>query len=375
MHKLLIAALYIALLCQSVLANPNAGYPRSPEVSKDGRVTFRLLAPKATTVEIRGSFQIDDKQLRRTEGEPWEITIGPLEPGIYNYSFRVDGVYTLDPHNRWVKGWRRSANLFLVPGKPPRSWESQDTPRGEIHRHLIRSKSIHAEREVLVYTPPGYHENQNSGKTYPVLFLLHGSGDDATGWTNVGRAHCIADNLIAQSKAKPMVIVMPHGHADFDGWHEKQGQDWWDAHNYAVEMSFWKDIVPFINRRYRVSQHRDLRAIAGLSMGGGQSLSFGLKHPDQFGWVLAYSTGAPETPEKLQQKFGDLSETIKPKLLWIGCGRKDKNIKKNRVFFNLMKKRGFHATLHISDGGHSWSVWRTYLEMTLPLLFSESTSN
>ena len=252
--------------------------------------------------------------------------------------------------------------------------KAQDTPRGEIHRHLLRSKSVDAEREVLIYTPPGYHDHKNSERTYPVLFLLHGSGDAATGWTNVGRAHCIADNLIAQGKAVPMVIVMPHGHADFDGWYAKQGQDWWDTHNRAVETSFWKDIVPFINARYRVSQHRAQRAIAGLSMGGGQSLSFGLKNPDQFGWVLTYSSGAPDTPEKIQQKFGDLSKMEKPHLLWIGCGRKDKNIGKNQTFSDLMKERGFKTTLHVSDGGHSWSVWRLYLEMTMPLLFSQSIS-
>ncbi|MFT5470813.1 MAG: enterochelin esterase-like enzyme, partial [Verrucomicrobiales bacterium] len=240
---------------------------------------------------------------------------------------------------------------------------------GEVHALLDHSEKLETERAAFVYTPPGYHESKAD---FPVLFLLHGSGDDASAWTNVGRAHLIADNLIAQGKMKPMVIVMPHGHANLPGVdpYDFENQEEWSRANFAaVEEDFFDRLLPLIAKRFRIESDSAGRAVAGLSMGGGQALRFGLNHPDQFGWVAGFSSGIAGDAEKAEEQFSTMPENAEFNLVWLGCGKDDFLIKRNEFFDGWLSKQGIEHTWKLTEGGHSWPVWRDYLAELLPQLF------
>ena len=349
--------------------NPDSKFPKSAEVHGDRTVTFRFIAPNADSVEVRGKVAGGKAALTKGEKGLWETTVGPVESGLYDYTFKVNGATVLDPHNRWVKGWRSSANMLVIPGAPPHLWEAQAVPHGEVHQLLDHSNKLKVERSTFVYTPPGYHE---SDAEFPVLFLLHGSGDDASAWTNVGRAHLITDNLIAQGKIKPMVIVMPHGHANQPGVdpYEIDNRDEWSRQNFeAVSEDFFERLLPLIAKRYRIRKDAEGRAVAGLSMGGGQALRFGLNHPDQFGWVAGFSSGIAGDAEKAKEQFGSMPKDAEFQLVWLGCGKDDFLIERNRFFRSWMTEHGIEHTWKLSEGGHSWPIWRDYLAEVLPLLF------
>ena len=350
--------------------NPDFNFPKSAEVHADGTVTFRLIAPNAKNVELIGSVVPKGQKRIRMEKsgkDRWKTTVGPLKPEIYSYSFSVDGTYTLDPHNRWFKGWRRSGNLLLVPGDPKRLWEIQNVPHGSVHHHTIHSESLGTSRDVFVYTPPGYSKTNDD---YPVLYLLHGSGDDASAWTRVGRAHFIADNLIAERKMRPMVIVMPYGHAPANELEKFEFRDeWYKTNNRLMIKSFQVDCVPFVRQQYRISEQANETAIAGLSMGGGQALEIGLLYPEQFPWILAYSSGLPEKRGGIEERFAGVTESAKRKLLWIGCGKDDFLLKNNELFCQWLDEKNIEYQWLKTEGGHAWPVWREYLSQTLPLLF------
>ena len=335
----------------------------SPEVHKDGRVTFRLHAPGAGGVGVKVQFA-SDVQLMAKEGDGlWSVTLGPAEPEIYEYNFVVDGLPVTDPANRWVKYWRSTAkNLVEVGGEPSGFFQEQRVAHGSVHIHRYESKSLGATRGLYVYTPAGYEEDK-SGE-YPVLYLLHGSGDTEDTWTVVGRAHVILDNLIAGKKAAAMIVAMPYGHTP-------QGtQIGIDARDTsAFERDLVGDLIPYMERTYRVSRDRERRAIAGLSMGGGQSLAIGLGNPDLFAWVGAFSSAVPRgrsldrllaEPESMNKKLS---------LLWVGCGRRDFLFNANSRFIETLRAKKIKHVAHITEGVHEWRVWRRYLNEFAPLLF------
>ncbi|MEM7013965.1 MAG: alpha/beta hydrolase-fold protein [Verrucomicrobiota bacterium] len=366
-----LAAFTIAFAVSAAADNPDSKFPRSVEVHDDRTVTFRFIAPNASSVEVRGQAVGGKKALSKGDNGLWSATVGPVESGLYDYSFNIDGAAVLDPHNRWVKGWRRSANMFEIPGDPSHLWETQATPHGEVHQLLDHSDTLETARRTFVYTPPGYHE---SDADFPVLFLLHGSGDDASAWTNVGRAHLIADNLIAQGKMKPMVIVMPHGHANLPGVdpYEIESSDEWRRQNFeAVHDDFFDRLLPLIAKRYRVRNDPEGRAIAGLSMGGGQALRFGLNRPDEFGWVAGFSSGIAGDDETAGEHFAQMPAAAEFKLVWLGCGKDDFLIERNEFFHEWLTKKNVEHAWRLTEGGHSWPVWREYLAELLPQLFSK----
>ncbi len=359
------------VLAGFVSANPDAGFPKSHEVHPDLRVTFRVIAPKAKSVEVSSSMNDGKQAMTQSENGIWEVTVGPVSPGIYDYTFRVDGTLTLDPHNRWIKGWRRSANLLEIPGMPPKIWEAQPVPHGTVHRHLIHSDLLDRHREFFVYTPPSYREQE---EPLPVLFLLHGSGDDASAWTNVGRAHLIADNSIARGTMNPMVIVMPQGHGsypDVDLGAIDDKTEWFRENNRAVEDSLFDEVVPFVAEHYRVRPDAAGRAIAGLSMGGGQALQFGLNRPDQFSWIAGFSSATPIDVEAAEALFPSLSQKPEFQLVWIGCGKADFLLERNQFFHGWLDEVGIEHTWRLTEGNHSWPVWRDYLVEVLPLFFRQ----
>lgn len=336
----------------------------SPKVHSDRSVTFRLKAPKAKEVKLSLGGKFD---MKKTDKGIWELRIAPMKAGLYEYTFDVDGTRTLDPQNRWVKKWLTCASLLEVPGEKPLVTEFQDVPHGTLHHEFYSSSASKKSRAVVVYTPPGYAEEKN--RNYPVLFLLHGNGDDQTAWTEVGRVHLIADNLIAAGKIQPLIIVMPYGHPiplpegrRVPGYYEKN--------NDAYAQDITESALPFLEKRYRIKKTATDRSIAGLSMGGGHALDTGLKHPDKFSSIGAFSSSAPQG--ELEQHFPaclgpepPINEQLKH--FWIAIGKKDFLLDRNHKFIDRLKQQNVRHTYIETEGGHEWGLWRKYIEQFLVL--------
>lgn len=346
----------------------------SPQVHDDGRVTFRVRAPQAETVKVVGIHGVADTELEQDARGTWSKTIGPLPAERYSYTFRIDGVETLDLHNRDVKGWLTCASQFEIPGKPALLHEQTDVPHGTVSHHIYSSKSAKCQRGVFVYTPPGYSQSK---RTYPVLYLLHGYGDDESAWQRVGRAPFIADNLIAQSKIVPTIIVMPYGHpvaldvrTRFD--------DYATRNLNVMEADLCTDLMPLIESQYRVSNSREKTAIAGLSMGGGQSLAIGLRHLDRFSRIGGFSSACPQGDIAAQlsglvKDPGRANEQID--LLWIACGKDDFLLERNRRFVAWLKDTNIQHAYEETAGDHDWMVWRKYLAEFLELSFPAAAAS
>ena len=302
--------------------------------------------------------------MKRDTNGVWSTTLGPLEPDIYGYSFTVDDLSMVDPANPWVKPMRAARTSVLeVPGDPPRIWEFQPVPHGTIHEHAYFSKSLKARRSVHVYTPPGYEKDS---RKLPVLYLFHGAGDNDATWTAIGRAHFIADNLHAQQKIKPMVIVMTDGHA-LSGNPTRVSTNMLSRNVEAFAEDLLKDVMPLIETTYRVKANRDNRAIIGLSMGGGQSLSIGLKHRELFAWVGGMSSFLPNGEQTVADAFADPKNHLR--LLWLACGKEDFLIDNARQFSAALAAKNIPHEFKETAGNHSWPVWRRYLGEFMPLLF------
>lgn len=343
----------------------------SPEVQADLRVTFRVHAPKALEVGLFGDWMAPGtlQNMARDDQGVWSVTTSPLEPGIAIYTISVDGITVPDPVNPRLKvRARTSASLVDVPSNPPELWQPRDVPHGTIEINWEKSKVIGDTRAHYVYTPPGY--DQNPSIRYPVLYLLHGNNDTAAGWTDVGKANFILDNLLAEKKAVPMIIVMPWGHAvPYDG---PQTNNTDTFERYLIE-----DVIPQIETKYRVVSGRDSRAIVGLSMGGGQALQVGLTHLDLFSAVGAFSSAVPGN---FENRFKTLLENPaqtnkKLKLLWIGCGLQDSAFERNRQLVALLASRKIYSSFLATEGRHNYAIWRRYLAEVAPLLFRTDTAS
>ncbi len=360
---LVVSAVLVAVLTfEAPVAAQQRAPVRSPEVATDGRVTFRLLAPKAAEVVVAGQWGGDSAAMTKGEGDVWSVTVGPIAPGVWEYSFRVDGLQMIDPRNPAIKPMREPRTSILhIPGRPPLLHDFQDVPHGVVHSHSYFAKSLGRLRELAVYTPPGY--DQQADARFPTLYLQHGSGDNQTTWVVHGKAHWILDNLIAQGKTRPMVVVMMDGHAGDRSASGPQGN------TQAFERDLLQDVMPFVEANYRVQTDAASRCIAGLSMGGGQSLTIGLNHLDRFAWVAGFSSSAPSR-ETVAGALDDAAATNgKLKLLWIACGKDDFLLKRNEDFIAMLKDKGIEHEWHLTEGSHSWPVWRVYLADLAPKLF------
>jgi enterochelin esterase-like enzyme len=342
---------------------------QSPEVSSDHHVAFRIFAPKASEVTLTGDWlgSTPPPKLTKDERGVWSVTLGPFEPSIYIYSFNVDGVAIPDPVNPRIKlRARTSASMVEVKDDTPAFWEARDVPHGAVEINWEKSKAIAGEtRAIWIYTPPDYAKTT---RRYPVLYLLHGSNDTAAGWTMAGNANFVLDNLLAGGKAQPMIVVMPFGHATPFGVPVPQGGITNDA---LFEDYVLKDVIPTVEARYRVSPGRENRAIAGLSMGGGQSLRIGLGHLDLFSAVASFSGAVPADFETrfaaLLQDSKGTNERIKT--LWIGCGQQDSIFGRSKNLADLLTKHQVRHIFYPTDGVHNYTVWRKYLAEYAPLLF------
>jgi enterochelin esterase family protein len=338
----------------------------SPDVASDGKVTFRILAPNARAVSVNGIRHLPDQPMSKDDDGLWSATVGPLGPDIYSYVFSIDGAIVTDPHDRDIKKYFQSESLFEVPGKPPILAAMQPVPHGVVHHEFYASKARGGEAGVEVYTPPGY--DPRAATLYPVVYLLHGFGDREEAWLDAGHANWIADNLIAQGRIEPIIIVMPYGHAVPV---EKRAamKDYSAKNDAAMEKDLTGELIPLIERGYRANPAAKARAIVGLSMGGGQSIAIGLGHPELFGWVGAFSAAAPE--KDLDKTFAAIVKdpSLRPSLLWIGVGKEDGLLKRNQAFHDWLGLKGIRHTWVVSEGGHEWPVWRAYLPQFLELAF------
>lgn len=340
----------------------------SPAVQPDGTITFRLRAPKAEKVAVICEACGTQPMTKDADGV-WSLTVGPIAPGIYDCQFDVDGLRITDPASPNVFGNRRGARGYVeVPGPAghPRTDEWRDVPHGTVTIHWYTSKVSGERRRVHVYAPPGYQ--QETAKRYPVLYLLHGSGDNDSHWTLLGRANVIADNLLADGRAVPMLIVMPDGHVvDRAREREPGNRSRWRE---PFEKDLLESVLPLVETNYRAAADAQHRGIVGLSMGGGQSIGVGLGHLDQFAWVGAFSAAVSGDDPVLPGLRSDpAAANGKLKLLWIGIGKDDFLLARNHEFIKVLDELKIRHTYRETEGRHAWGVWRGYLAEFLPLLF------
>jgi enterochelin esterase family protein len=335
-------------------------------------VTFRFKDPGATKVQLDLEGKDPFPMSKGADGV-WTYTTEPLRPDIYGYSFDADGEGRLDPLNPSTKPnliWQ--SNMVLVPGDPPEAWEIQHVPHGALHHHYYRSPIIGDERDYFVYTPPGYRPGTR--QRYPVLYLLHGYSDTAYAWTEVGKANVILDNLIAQGKIKPMLVVMTLGYG-IPGFASRTAEAFGNVDRTRLNYENYRraligEVIPQVEKDYAALKDRDHRAICGLSMGGAESLLVGLNDLDKFSYVGAFSSGgfAGKFEEALAGLTGATANS-RLHLLWIACGKEDGLIRFNRDLVKWLKAQGIQLTSVETSGRHEWPVWRRNLIAFTGLIF------
>ena len=371
---------------------PQAPQFTSPEVSADRRVTFRLYAPDATSVSLRGSdipaAARESAQFTKGDNGVWEATTGALEPGAYRYVYVVNGVGVIDPRNTAISESNTTAwSVATVPGSEV--FDVKSVPHGAVASVYYQSSALGRTRRMHVYTPPGY---ETSTAKYPVFYLLHGAGDCDDSWTSVGRANFILDNLLAANKAKPMIVVMPAGHTTTTPVGRGAAAPGSAPPRDEFAADFLTDILPYVEKHYRVIPDRAHRAIAGLSMGGGQTLNIAIPNLDKFAYIGVYSSGllgsrpAPAAPGSAapaapaapfgsawaQQNAAVLDNAALKKglrLFWFSTGKEDGLMATTKSTVDLFSNHGFTPVFKESPGGHTWLNWRNYLVEFTPQLF------
>ena len=345
----------------------------SPEINPDHTVTFRLLAPQAQRVQLQCEGIAATNLLKDARGV-WSFTSPPLEPDIYNYSFNVDGLRITDPNNDALEyNLQNNESLLHIPGTNTLPWEVNNVPHGQLHQHFYQSTVAGDYRDFIVYTPPGY--NPAAWKWYPVLYLLHGYSHDASSWSTVGCANIILDNLIARGEARPMIVVMPLGYGDMKvvsrGRGALSGRGLLQASMDKFQLTLLQEVMPQVEKAYKASSDRENIALAGLSMGGTESLLTGLNHLDRFSWIGCFSAGGlgPNFAQEFPKTGPKLNSELH--LLWISCGDHDNLLSSNRAFYDWITSRGVTAKWVEIPGEHSFRVWRRNLADFAPLLFRD----
>jgi len=367
------AAAFLACLAGASFSQPATNAPArrgnppvySPEVQPDRSVVFRIRAPKANEVKASGEWGGAAVVLAKDAEGVWSGTAGPLAPELYGYSFEVDGLRVPDPGNPSVKPMRSPTTSVLeISGTPPLLHELRDVPHGAVAIHSYYSEALSLWRRAHVYTPPGYARGTDS---YPVLYLCHGAGDNDATWSSLGRAGVILDNLLAEQKVRPMIVVMPDGHPLAGRITGVPGPDMMRKNVEAFTEDILKEVIPLVEREYRTLNQRQSRAVAGLSMGGGHAVDLGLNHPELFNYVGAFSAFVADSGSA---RFKFFEAADKPALIWTACGKDDFLLDNAKQLSENFKKNSVRHELLITEGNHSWPVWRKYLAQFAPLLFT-----
>ena len=361
----------------------------SPEIHDNNTVTFRFKAPKAVRVQLTGDFLPVQKNakfeapgivdLKEGQEGVWEYTTPePLKPELYSYSFIVDGLRMNDPANVYlIRDVSTLTNVFIIGGDRADFYKVNPVPHGTVSRIWYDSPALGLERRMTVYTPAGY---ETSGKRYPVLYLLHGMGGDEEAWISLGRTAQILDNLIAQGKAKPMIVVMPNGNASQEAAPGESSRGMVPptmqlpkTMEGSYEQAF-PEIVKFIDKNYRTIKSKSGRAIAGLSMGGFHSLHISKQYPDMFNYIGLFSAAIMPNKEVSSPIYENMGGKLKvqfdknPALYWIAIGKTDFLYKANEEYRKLLDEKGYKYTYYESDEGHIWKNWRIYLTEFVPML-------
>lgn len=370
LYKIVLLTLLVPFLNTSYISG-QPGFQNfiSPEVNKDRTVTFRFMARNAKDVKLSTQFVSGQQAMTKDENGIWSVTLGPAEPDIYPYCFIVDGIQVADPKNSWIfpnEGFQNS--VVEIPADKPQVHTVQNVPHGTVSYRYYWSGELGA-RPLVIYTPPGYETSKI--EKYPVFFLLHGTTDTEETWTKVGRANIILDNLIAQGKAEPMIIVMPYGRA-FPVISKSSGslREWDNLQEF--QKDFKNYILPFVEKNYRVRTDPEGRAIAGFSGGGGTSLYIGLGNPDLFAWVCGYAPGM--RPEEFERNnavpFANPQLTnSRLKLFWLGCGTEDMVYKTLQQYVIVLDEKNIKYQTFYPDGGHTWMNCKKFLNESAQLLF------
>jgi enterochelin esterase family protein len=363
---------------------------QSPEKLNDNRVTFRIFAPKASEVTISGDWISQGLgtggKLEKDAQGVWSITVGPLPADLYSYAFTVDGVKTLDPRNASIKqGIRGVDNMFFLAGDDAEFEDNQAVPHGVIRQIWYQSSTLGEQRRMHVYTPPGY---DNGNSQYPVLYLLHGGGDEDSGWSTIGRAGFILDNLLAAKSAQPMLIVMPNGSLPRPDARDRAAGAAADASaadrarsQSRFTQELMTDVIPLVERTFRVQSSAKGRALAGLSMGGGQTLYVLTTHPDQFAYVAIWSAGIfggnADEWEKRNESFLTAAEHVNNSIerLDIVVGDQDFALDGSKALSEVFNKHGIEHELKLTAGGHTWINWRRYLHTLVQDLFDANSES
>jgi len=340
---------------------------QSPVLGADGQVTFQLYAPKATEVTMRseGPAPFAGKPLAKADSGVWTLTV-QVPADLYIYWFDVDGVFVADPRNNRPRvNMSTVRSLLEVPGAASEFFAEKPVQHGQVAAVHYQSQALGLPRRMHVYTPPGY---ATSSQRYPVLYLLHGAGDNDLSWLMAGRANFIFDNLIAAGKAKPMIVVMPAGHTP-------PGANGAPAAPDAFARDFLTDVVPYVEKNYRTLPGRENRAMAGLSMGGQQTLNISLTNLDKFSQLGVFSSGwfgqdgAATFERNNPALFADPKLNDRIKLFWFATGKNDFVMPSTKAVLALLDKHKIRYTYKETEGGHTWPNWRAYLNEFAPLLF------
>lgn len=369
----------------------------SPEINKDHSVTFRINAPEAKSVKVTGDFlpTVPTETPYGTFDAPgsadlvknaegiWEFTSAPLSPELYSYSFIVDGLRMPDPANVFqIRDTATITNVFLVDGDYADLYKVNDVPHGTVSKVWYNSPTLNMNRRMTIYTPPGY---ETGDKRYPVFYLLHGMGGDENAWSELGRAAQVLDNLIAQGKAKPMIVVMTNGNVDMEAAPGESSKGFTPPTTQlpkTMEGSFeqhFPDVVNFVDSNYRTIADKQHRAIAGLSMGGYHSLHISKEYPDMFDYVGLFSAAILPNKDSKSPVYANHDEKLakqfaaKPALYWIAIGDKDFLYQANTDYRKYLDDHGYPYTYRESPDGHIWKNWRIYLTEFVPMLFNNNT--
>lgn len=380
---------FFLLLCSPTVNAQETVYqsaPRfSPIVNSDQSVSFVLNAPQADSVKIVGSFISSPVKMIRDSNGVWTATVSGLKPDLYNYRLEIDGVLTSDPSNPYLmRDISTQSNIFVVPGNHSDLYLSQDTPHGSLTKGWYHSSSLGMNRRISIYTPPGYDAAENKERRYPVFYLLHGMGGDEDAWSELGRATQILDNLIAQGKAEPMIVVMPNGNAT------RQAAPGYTAeglylpemmHSVSPQGAFeesFPEIIEYIDSNYRTLADKRHRAIAGLSMGGGHTWRISMMYPDLADYIGLFSAAVRWNGHGTSEDKGfpaDEADMLKtqfskiPRLYWIGIGKDDFLWDLNAKYRQFLDNNNYPYEYNESEGGHTWTNWRDYLVTFTPRLF------
>ena len=381
----------IVAICMMMLLMPLAALAQqalwggskllSPEIHENKTVTFRIKAPKAVKVQVLGDFLSKGvADLVENKEGVWEYTTPePLAPELYSYAFVVDGLKVNDPNNVYmIRDVATVNNIFIVGGERADLYKVNKVPHGSVAKVWYHSPSLGIDRRMTVYTPAGY---ETSGKRYPVFYLLHGMGGDENAWSELGRAAQILDNLIAQGKAEPMIVVMTNGNADLEAAPGESSLGYMPPTTRlgkTMEGSFethFPEVVKFVDKNYRTKANKKNRAIAGLSMGGFHSLHISKQYPDMFDYVGLFSAAIMPGKNATSPVYKDMEGKLKlqfakkPALYWIAIGKTDFLYKANKEYRKLLDEKGYPYEYFENEDGHIWRNWRIYLTEFTPKLF------